>query len=178
MEDGPRWCTIKMTVDGASLSRCPSSTSCFRECGLDIFSWGGGLHVFNPCILYNSLLFHWFPISSRMRWCRSDWTGICLFCCYQPLCVVSNRVDFGLFCKTNSNLTPAPPPPQILIPPFWSFDPKWIPPPSESADWEPKACGPRWRCHSLEEEDWGGRGGRGLTLLYCFLSFFFSLRRG
>ena len=32
-----------------------------------------------------------------MRCCRSDWPGLCLFCCYQPLCVVSQQRWFGLF---------------------------------------------------------------------------------
>ena len=32
-----------------------------------------------------------------MRCCRSDWPGLCLFCCYQPLCVVSQQSRFGLF---------------------------------------------------------------------------------
>ena len=37
---------------------------------------------------------HW---SDGMRCCRSDWPGLCLFCCYQPLCVVSQQRWFGLF---------------------------------------------------------------------------------
>ena len=31
---------------------------------------------------------HW---SDGMRCCRSDWPGLCLFCCYQPLCVISQQ---------------------------------------------------------------------------------------
>ena len=30
-----------------------------------------------------------------MRCCRSDWPGLCLFCCYQPLS--ANRDDLGFF---------------------------------------------------------------------------------
>ena len=29
--------------------------------------------------------------SDGMRFCRSDWPGLCLFYCYQPLCVASQH---------------------------------------------------------------------------------------
>ena len=35
--------------------------------------------------------------SDGMRRCRSDWPGLCLFCCYQPLWVVSQQSWFGFF---------------------------------------------------------------------------------
>ena len=35
---------------------------------------------------------------TQWMWCcRSGWPGLCLFCCYQPSCAASHRVDFGLF---------------------------------------------------------------------------------
>ena len=38
------------------------------------------------------------PPSDGMRCCRSDWPGLCFFCCYQPLCVVSQQSWFwGVF---------------------------------------------------------------------------------
>ena len=37
------------------------------------------------------------PPWDGMRCCRSDWFGLCLFCCYQPLWVVSQQSWFGLF---------------------------------------------------------------------------------
>ena len=61
-----------------------------------------------------------------MRCCRSDWPGLCLFCCYQPLCVVSQQSWFGFFYFINfpillpstptpniSDLKLSPPPPAI-----------------------------------------------------------------
>ena len=36
-----------------------------------------------------------------MRYCRSDWSGLCLFCCYQPLCIISQQSWFGVFCFIN-----------------------------------------------------------------------------
>ena len=43
-------------------------------------------------------------LSDGMRYCRSDWPGLCLFCCYQPLCVV-----LGFFCFIISFVLPPPP---------------------------------------------------------------------
>ena len=39
-----------------------------------------------------------------------DWPGLCLFCCYQPLCVVSQHSSF-CFIKFPS-FTPPPPEPE------------------------------------------------------------------
>ena len=56
-----------------------------------------------------------FPIlpvrwSNGMRCRRSDWPGLFLFCCYQPLCVVSQQSRFGLFLFHKfSNFTSPPP---------------------------------------------------------------------
>ena len=36
--------------------------------------------------------------SDGMRCCRSYWPELCLFCCYQPLFVVSQQSWFGFFC--------------------------------------------------------------------------------
>ena len=35
--------------------------------------------------------------SDGMRCCRRDWPGLCLFCCYQPSCFVSQQSGFGSF---------------------------------------------------------------------------------
>ena len=35
-----------------------------------------------------------------------NWPGLCLFCCYQPLCVVSQHSWFGFLFHKYSNLTP------------------------------------------------------------------------
>ena len=53
------------------------------------------------------------PPSVGMRFCRSAWPGLCFFCCYQPLCVVSQQSWFGVFCFTNLPIlhTPLPSPP-------------------------------------------------------------------
>ena len=49
--------------------------------------------------------------SDGMWCCRSDWPGLCWFCCYQPLCVVSQQGWFGLFLFHKfSNFTLHPPP--------------------------------------------------------------------
>ena len=46
-----------------------------------------------------------------MRCCRSDWPGLCLFCCYQPSCVVSQQSWFWAFLfHKYSNFTPLPHP--------------------------------------------------------------------
>ena len=48
--------------------------------------------------------------SDGMRCCRSERPELCLFCCYQPLCVVSHRVDLGFFFFHKlSNFTPIAP---------------------------------------------------------------------
>ena len=55
-----------------------------------------------------------FP-SHGMRCCRSDWPGLCLFCCYQSSCVVSQQSWFLAFLFHKfSNFTP-PPPPQLQL---------------------------------------------------------------
>ena len=48
----------------------------------------------------NLLPFLFLPYSDGMRCCGSDWPGLCLFCCYQPLCVGSQQSWFG-FCFIN-----------------------------------------------------------------------------
>ena len=40
----------------------------------------------------------------------SDWPGLCLFCCYQPSCVVNQHSWFGLLFHKISNFNPPPPP--------------------------------------------------------------------
>ena len=60
----------------------------------------------------------WSPnctISNRMRCCRSDWPGLCLFCCYQPLCVVSQELIWAFLLHQLSNFTPPPPQAHHLI---------------------------------------------------------------
>ena len=32
-----------------------------------------------------------------MRCCGSDWSGLCLFCCYQPLCCQPTELIWGFF---------------------------------------------------------------------------------
>ena len=45
-----------------------------------------------------------------MRCCRSDWPGRCLFCCYQPLCVVRQQSLFSaIYCFINCPILPPPP---------------------------------------------------------------------
>ena len=45
-----------------------------------------------------------------VRCCKSDWPGLCMFCCYQPFCIVSQQSLFGLFLFHKfSNFTPPPP---------------------------------------------------------------------
>ena len=39
--------------------------------------------------------------SDGMRYCRSDWPGLCLFCCYYPRVLTANRVDLGFFVSCN-----------------------------------------------------------------------------
>ena len=51
--------------------------------------------------------------SDGMRCCRSDWPGLCLFNCYQPLCIISQQSWFGVFFfffHKLFNFTPPPPP--------------------------------------------------------------------
>ena len=40
-----------------------------------------------------------------MPCCRSDWTGLCLFCCDSRVLLTASRVDLGFFV---SNFTPPP----------------------------------------------------------------------
>ena len=47
-----------------------------------------------PFFIEISFVVHW---SDGMRCCRSDWPGLCLFCCYQPLCVIIQQSWFGFF---------------------------------------------------------------------------------
>ena len=52
-----------------------------------------------------------------MRCCRSDWPGLYLLCCYQPLWHVSaTRVDFGLFFFVSQIFQFYPPPPNSIHP--------------------------------------------------------------
>ena len=70
-------------------------------------------------IALNEFLYQWYYYvcwSDVMRCCRSDWPGLCLFCCSQPSCAVANRADFGLFFI--SKISDSPPPPQ----PSWLWD--------------------------------------------------------
>ena len=70
-----------------------------------------------------SPMFHFFSSYCYIRWsdemrcCRSDWPGLCLFCCYQPLCVISQQSWFWAFFLFHqfSNFTP---PPQEIVPNF------------------------------------------------------------
>ena len=54
----------------------------------------GQPHNYIDCVC---LIKFWLRWSDGMRCCRSDWPGLFLFCCYQPLCVVSSQSWFG-FC--------------------------------------------------------------------------------
>ena len=50
--------------------------------------------------------------SDGMRCCRIDWPGLCLFCCYQTLCVsqmLANKLDCGLLCFINFLILPLSP---------------------------------------------------------------------
>ena len=58
-------------------------------------------------ILLNHIMWLWFTC------CRSDWPGLCLFCCYQPLCVVSQQSWFGVFCFISPFYSAPPPRPQL-----------------------------------------------------------------
>ena len=51
--------------------------------------------IISYCVTWDATHTH------TMRCCRSDWPGLCLFSCYQPLCVVSQQCWFGLFCFIN-----------------------------------------------------------------------------
>ena len=70
------------------------------------------LLVFLEFQIIRSVLDHYADILHRyflnpndgMRCCRSDWPGLCLFCCYQPSCVV-----FVFFCFINFPILPPPP---------------------------------------------------------------------
>ena len=67
---------------------------------------------------------HPFHPSHLTRWYRSDWPGLYLFCCYQPLCVVSQQSWFGLFVSYSSQFTPPLPISShnyILVFPFCFF---------------------------------------------------------
>ena len=46
---------------------------------------------------------------NTVQCCRSDWPGPCLFCCYQPSCVISQQSWIGLFCFINFPILPPPP---------------------------------------------------------------------
>ena len=63
--------------------------------------------LYTYCVLNNPFPLHW---SDGMRCCRSDWPGLCLFCCYQLLCIVSQQSWLGVFflCHKFSNSTPPP----------------------------------------------------------------------
>ena len=49
-----------------------------------------------------------------MRYCRSDWPGLYLFCCYQPECVVSQQSCFWACCFISFSIL-LPPPPEIIL---------------------------------------------------------------
>ena len=54
-----------------------------------------------------------------MRCCRSDQPWLCLFCCYQRLCVVSQQSWFWTFLFHKfSNFTPPPHSPPTAPPPY------------------------------------------------------------
>ena len=62
-------------------------------------------------------LFHTFSNfiwSEGIRCCRSDWPGLCLFCC--PSCDVSHQSWFGLFLCHKCPLFYPPPPPDVPCP--------------------------------------------------------------
>ena len=74
---------------------------------------GGGVYVANRAGFW--AFFKKFTILPPVRWgdgmrCfRGDWPWLCLFCCYQPSCVVSQQRRFGLFCFINFPILPPPP---------------------------------------------------------------------
>ena len=79
-----------------------------------LFLWF--LSISLSCTQLLLVLFYYVRWSDGMQCCRSDWPGLCLFWCYQPLCVVSQQSWFWLFlCYKFSNLPPPPPSTPFLI---------------------------------------------------------------
>ena len=62
--------------------------------------------------LYANTLHRNFLHFDGMRCYRSDWPGLYLFCCSQPLCVVSQQSWFGLFFLYIHFVRFTPPPPR------------------------------------------------------------------
>ena len=49
------------------------------------------------------------PYRPKSWFLFSDWPGLCLFCCHQPSCFVSQQSWFGFFCFTNYPIMLFPP---------------------------------------------------------------------
>ena len=71
------------------------------------------------CLVFNNFSFYpaknslWPPPPpDRMRCFKSDWPGLCLFCCYQPSCVVSHQSWFWAFINF-FRFTPPPANPTV-----------------------------------------------------------------
>mgnify|MGYP003571763443 CR=1 FL=1 len=80
----------------------------FSECFYGVGRGLGVMFIHQTHLLAFSCL-HNVRWSDGMRCCRSDWPGLCLFCCYQPSCVVSQQIlgYFGFSLSLSlSPLTP------------------------------------------------------------------------
>ena len=69
---------------------------------------------FGVCSIFDTTSRNWLVrhgAYTLMRCCRSYWPGLCLFCCCQPSCVVSQQSGFGLFFFLKIFLFFPPPPP-------------------------------------------------------------------
>ena len=83
--------------------------------------------------------------SDGMRCCRSDWPGLCLFCCYQPSCVNSQQSWFVLFfCFINFPILLSIPTPRFNLFLFFYFFFSFIISPFTPADLHRMPIWPSW----------------------------------
>ena len=107
---------------------CIWNLFCFNMCLLILMFFVWCFRLFSSWLgvdnQYSSTIPH-FEISfgtppPPLEWwdadCRSDWPGLCLFCCHQPSCVVGQPSWFLLFCFIHFLILPIPPGPKLPIP--------------------------------------------------------------
>ena len=90
-----RW---RSWIEPPLCARAQNGVSCCHT-----FGWGGVLLLYNIIrfkLILSLFIYpheHLDPLPDGMRCCRSDWPGLCLFCCEQPSCLDSQQNWFGFF---------------------------------------------------------------------------------